>query len=114
MLNTSFKVNDRMVITVEGKDQRDLFEQLASLQEVFGDSKCGACGKSNLKFVVRDVEKDGEENRYYEMRCADCGARLTYGCHKKGNSLFPKRKDADGKFSKTNGWSKYVPQQKTE
>lgn len=95
-------------IEAEGKSHRDVFEQLASLQEVFGERACGCCGKTDLVFRVREVD----DNKFYELCCTDwpdCGAKLAFGCHKKGDSLFPKRKDDAGKWdSKNKGWVKYV------
>lgn len=82
---------------------KDIFTQLSVFQEVFGELQCGKCGSENLRFVVR--ENDG--NEYYELRCIDCGARLSFGVHKKGGSLFPKRKDADGNWLPDKGWQKW-------
>jgi DNA-directed RNA polymerase subunit RPC12/RpoP len=75
-----------MSVEIEGDDQKSVFTQLAIFQEVFDVSACGACGKENLRFAVRSVDS----NNFYEVRCADCGAKLTYGQHKQGGSLFPK------------------------
>jgi hypothetical protein len=82
----------------------ELFEEVARFQEVFDNEKCGKCESSNVRFVVRE---DKEENKYYELRCMDCGAKLAFGCHKKGGGLFPKRKDAEGNWKPTKGWVKY-------
>jgi hypothetical protein len=41
-----------------------------------------------------------------------CGARLSFGVHKKGGGLFPKRKDNEGNWLSDNGWVKWNP--KTE
>ena len=42
----------------------------------------------------------------------DCGAVLGFGQHKKGGTLFPKRKDADGNWLENRGWYKYKPPKK--
>lgn len=103
--------NGRMSVELEGKSQADIFEQVAQFQEVFENTECVRNGKKsdNVKFVVRE---DGEENKYYELVCQDSdaelrGARLAFGQHKKGGSLFPKRKDKEGKWLKHNGWNIY-------
>ena len=93
-----------LTIEFDGETQKDIFKQLSSLEEVFGEKACGKCGSENLRFIVR--ENDG--NEFYELRCMDCGAILSYGQHKKGGTLFPKRKDADGNYMKHNGWYKYT------
>ena len=92
-----------IMVTVEGKDQKEIFEQLSEMQEVFGQSKCGKCGKEHLKFQVREVEG----NKFYEQICLGCFARLGFGSHKKGNSLFPKRKDNEGNYLPDSGWMKW-------
>ena len=48
-----------------------------------------------------------EDNDYYEMRCLSCGAALSYGQHKKGGTLFPKRKDENGNWLDNGGWQKW-------
>jgi hypothetical protein len=100
--------NNRIKVELEGESQKDIFESLSKFQEVFDETTCGKCGSENLRFIVRNVE----DNLYYELRCVDWGARLSFGVHKKGGGLFPKRKDNDGKWLPDNGWLKWNP--KTE
>jgi len=94
----------KLTVEFDTATATELFEQLATFQEVFGETKCGKCGSENLRFVVRT---DADDNKYYELRCSDCGARLAFGCHKKGGGLFPKRKDADGNWKPDSGWVKW-------
>jgi len=47
------------------------------------------------------------------MRCVECSAKLGLGVHKKGGGLFPKRKDADGKYLPDNGWQRWNHKTKT-
>ena len=101
-MKVDVKITPTMNITFEGASQADVWQQLANLQEVFGETKCGKCNGPNLRFVVRDVE----ENKYFELRCKKCGARLSFGQHKTGGSLFPKRKDDDG-YLPDGGWMKW-------
>lgn len=100
-----YKLNSRMTVELESEDQKELFSKLASVQEIFAEEKCGLCGSTNLRFVTREV--DG--NKYYELRCADCGAILSFGQHKKGGTLFPKRKDDEGNYLPNKGWHKWEP-----
>lgn len=99
-----YKVNDKLTFELEGEGQKEIFKELATIQEIFSEEKCGLCGSTNIKFVVRSV--DG--NDYYELRCNDCGAVLAFGQHKKGGTLFPKRKDDDGNYMSNRGWHKFV------
>jgi len=84
-----YKANDRLQFELEGAGQKEVFKELAIIQEIFSEDKCGSCGKTSIKYVCRNVEG----NDYYELRCNDCGSVLSFGQHKKGGTLFPKRKD---------------------
>lgn len=99
-----YKVGDRLEFELEGSGQKEIFKELAAIQEIFGEEKCGLCGSTNLRFVVRSVEG----NDYFELRCADCGAVLAFGQHKKGGTLFPKRKDDDNNYLPNKGWHKWT------
>jgi hypothetical protein len=81
---------------------------LATIQEIFGEEKCGVCGSTNLRFVVRNVES----NDYFELRCVNCSALLAFGQHKKGGTLFPKRKDDNNNYLASNGWHKWTKDSK--
>ena len=100
-----YNVNNRLQFEVEGSGQKELFKELATIQEIFGEEKCGMCGNSSLKFLVRNVEG----NDYYELRCNECTALLSFGQHKKGGTLFPKRKDDNGNYLPHKGWHKWNP-----
>lgn len=94
--------NGRVKVELEGESQKDIFEAISKFQEVFDETNCGKCQSENLRFVVRNVD----DNLYYELRCLDCGARLSFGVNKKGGGLFPKRKDGD-KWLPDGGWVKW-------
>lgn len=102
-------------LTAEGENQKEVFEQLAQMQEVFGNVTCPVTEtgepSSNVRFVVRDVEdpKNPKKSyRYYEMRCNDPPyARLSFGQHNEKNTLFPKRKGMDGNYLENQGWEVY-------
>lgn len=105
-MQVELKVSDCVKVVVNGETQRAVFENLASMQEVFGETECGKCRGGNFRFVVRDVD----DNKYYELHCANskCRAKLSYGCTKKGEALFPKRfegePDASGKKKVVGTW----------
>ena len=103
-MKSQFKVTPTLTIEVEADSQRSMFEELAKICDVFGQANCGRCGKSRTKFVVRT---DKDENKYYSMDCLDCSARLSFGCHKKGEGLFVKRKDKEDKWIKNQGWQRW-------
>jgi hypothetical protein len=99
-----YKANDRLQFELEASGQKEIFKELALIQEIFSEAKCGVCAKTNIKFIVRSI--DG--NDYYELRCSDCSAILSFGQHKKGGTLFPKRKDDNNNYLPHNGWHKWV------
>lgn len=98
-----YKASDKLTFELEGSGQKEIFKELAVIQEIFAEEKCGLCSSSNLKFIVRNVEG----NDYYELRCSECGAILAFGQHKKGGTLFPKRKDDNGTILPNKGWHKW-------
>lgn len=103
-----YNANDKLQFELEGSGQKEIFKELAVIQEIFSEDKCGGCGKNNIKFIVRNVDS----NDYYELRCNDCGSVLSFGQHKKGGTLFPKRKDDEGNYLPNKGWHKWVPDSK--
>lgn len=109
-MKVSYKVSDSLVFEITGEGEKEVFRELASIQEIFGEHKCGMCGSTNLRFVTRVVD----DNEYFELRCRDCGAILAFGQHKKGGTLFPKRKDKDGNRLPNNGWHKWDGTSKAE
>ena len=96
--------NQRLNVEIDSDSAKDAFKKLSEFQEVFDESNCGQCNNDDLQFIVRTVEG----NDYYELRCKSCGAKLAFGQHKSGGTLFPKRKLANGEFDKENkGWHKW-------
>lgn len=106
-MKLNYKVSEKLSFELEGAGQKEIFKELSAIQEIFGEEYCGLCKSHNIRYVVRNV--DG--NDYYELRCSDCGAVLAFGQHKKGGTLFPRRKDDDGKWLPNRGWHKYTPKQ---
>ncbi len=100
----------KLSVEVEGDQQKEVFRQLATFQEVFEHSKCGKCSAEDVRFVVRTVG----DNDFYEMHCPKCRARLSFGQHKgKDGTLFPKRKDDNG-WLPNGGWVVFDPSTKKE
>ena len=88
----------RIRITAEG-DAKEVFAELARASEVFGQSKCGACGSEDTTPVVREIEG----NTYYEMKCNSCGCCLGFGQRRQDGALFPRRKK-DEQWLPKRGW----------
>lgn len=99
-MQISYKNGSGIEVTLEGETVRDMYAKLANVEEIFQESCCGKCSSEDITHVVRTVD----DNNFYEIRCNGCRAVLSLGCHKKGGTLFPKRKDADGKYLSDKGW----------
>lgn len=109
-MEAQYKTRDgRLVIKVEAEHQKGLFRELAAAQEIFeAEVECGCCHSKELRFRARVVD----ENEFYELVC-HCGARFEFGQHKKGSSLFPKRRAEDGTALPNRGWAKWEPSANT-
>jgi hypothetical protein len=123
--------NSKLAVELDASTYKDLWKQLASFQEAFEEDKCGKCNSTHLRFVIRkSKDSKGKEYEYYELRCTECGAKLSFGLADDGSgSLYPKRfvtddkgrtvkDEATGKSiplgSKKNGWLKWNPETKKE
>ena len=102
-MKAKYRATQNLEFELEAGGKKEMFKELAVVQEIFAEDTCGVCKKDNVKFVVRNVE----DNDYYEMRCLSCGAALSFGQHKKGGTLFPKRKGDDGNWLENGGWYKW-------
>ena len=79
-----------------------LFESIARFQEVFEkNNACGACGTDEVYFNVRKIEK----SKFYEKKCAKCGATLGYHSNEEGGGLYTTWKDK---------WTKWAPKPKED
>src|ERR1700683_4973492 len=90
----------RCTVQVEAASQRELFTEYAAAVEVFGETHCGLCNSPEITPVVRTVVQGKESYDFYEMHCQNpqCRARLAFGVHKGGETLFPHRRlDASGR-----------------
>jgi hypothetical protein len=99
-------------IQLEAATQVDAITQMSQLGEIFGIKSCGACGSEDIRWQVRKVSKQVgkkiENYEYIELVCNKCKARLSFGRFSDDpNSVFPKKKDAEGNWLKNNGWVKW-------
>lgn len=100
--------NKQITFEVEGESQKAIFEQIASIQEVFdAEHQCGMCKSPHIRFMVRTVTKGTKTYDFYHLACQACHARFDFGQSTEGGALFPKRKDKDGNWIPNNGWTKY-------
>lgn len=93
----------KLVVKVEGSTIKELFEQIGPIAEVLdGDQVCGACGSPNIYPRARQAQKF----TYYELVCSDCTARLSFGQHSDGGTIWAKR-EKDGEPLPNRGWLVY-------
>ena len=114
-MKLNFK-NQFGIFLVEGNTHMEVFDTVASIQEVFSESCCALCKCDNLRYVVRTVKKF----RFPEIHCQneECRARLSFGQNQAPNlgALYPIRKlTKDGKpnskkgtFGEHRGWHIYT------
>jgi hypothetical protein len=104
--------NGRLQFAVEGATPKELFGELAAIQEVFdAENRCGCCQSDDIHYrlrtsVAKSGKNAGKSFDYYELVCMGCNARFSFGQTQEGGSLFPKRRE-DGKPLPNGGWSKY-------
>ena len=93
------------MIKIEGETITDLFEKIGPVAEVLdGDDVCGKCQSAHIYPRARTAQ----EFVYYELVCSDCGAKLSFGQHKKGGTMWAKRTDEHGNKLDNRGWSVYL------
>ena len=64
----------------------------AQKHEFFQDTKCGKCGCEDIRFQVRTVkDESNEENSFHELVCKKCFAKLSFGHAKVGGTMYAKR-----------------------
>jgi hypothetical protein len=93
--------NGRLWLKVDAASHKDLFRAVAVVQEVFeAETHCGCCTSDLIRFQTRKVDAF----EFFELVCDHCDARFEFGQHKNGQTLFPKRRDEDGKPLANRGW----------
>jgi len=98
----------KLLVEIEFKDSKSLFEELAGIQEVCDIEPCGKCGNATeFRHQVRDVG----DGKYHEIKCLKCFYVLGFGSQKKApDKLYVRRKNNKTKQAiGINGWSKYDP-----
>ncbi len=107
----------RLSFSVEAQSSKELFGEIASIQEVFdAESHCGMpdCDSGDVHFTIRNSKNgQGKDIQYFELRCMACGARFSFGQSTDMKNLFPKRR-VDGKMLPNGGWSRYNHQAEEE
>lgn len=113
-MKARIRVTSKLEIEVEAEKPIELLAAIGSAQEVFGEEKCGKCGKDNIAYRVREaVQQAGKKQNVYdyaELVCLDprCRAKFTFG-QMEGGKLFPIRFEREGKEYKKTADGKLIP-----
>lgn len=116
-MKCQYRVNQDTMIELEGATDKDLYEAMARVAEIFGKHwlMCKACQDKAFK-PVPVVRVNKEKQKFYELHCTNpkCGARFVFGQSKDMKSLFPQRKypkshKLAGKLKPNEGWVKWEP-----
>jgi hypothetical protein len=98
--------NGRIKFEAELEKVKTAFEFIAHVGELFEEKACGCCKSENIRPQVRHHESFV----FYELRCQDCDAQLSFGQKKEGGNLFPKRYDTEARQAMPDrGWHHYEP-----
>src|SRR5271163_4843365 len=107
----------RCTVQIEAETQKDLFCEWAAATEVFGELRCGLCHCEAIVPRVRVVTQGKKTFDFHELHCTnpECRARLSFGVHLEGDTLFPHRKldpsgrpdRATGEYGPHQGWTRY-------
>ncbi len=96
--------NGRLAVKIDAPDVKGLFRSLATIQSSLeAESECGICKSKEILYSVRVHD----ESEYFELICSSCGSQFGFGQHKKGGTLFPKRKNEKGENLPNRGWYKW-------
>ena len=92
-------------LETEAPSPKAVFERLALIDSHFGvATECGCCKSKRIYYNVRTVEN----GKYYEMKCHDCTATLSFGQSKDNLTLFCKTWDKENRCVLPDvGWSVY-------
>ena len=113
-IDVEFEPQAGLKMKFSATSQKDVVDKMSAYSEIFGISQCQACkSKYGIRWQTRNVtstpagKKKPETFTYRELVCknSECRARLSFGSLQEDpESLFPKRKDPDGKYLPNGGW----------
>ena len=92
------RYGENLVIEVEGRDVKELWQQLSAADDAFGHMTCKAevNGQVQETKSVHFAHREVDKNDYYELIVFEgplTGYRKSFGQHMSGKTLFPKNND---------------------
>ena len=104
-MRVQHKVGPAIIVEADGVNPAEVFDSLASLEEIFRPRPCGLCKSMAITLTLRT---DKEGNKYRMQTCLACGAEFRFGLKRgPGGILFPQLKDKQGKPKPDGGWVRY-------
>jgi len=97
-MSVSIKLPSGITVSSPAVTIKEAFKDLSFWTNEY-PHKCGNCGKPNVVPSHRIVNDDS----YFEAKCTDCGYTLSFGQHKKGDSLYSKERKEGWKKPYTGG-----------
>jgi len=102
----------RVWLEVDADGVKDVIQTLSEYGEVFNVSQCGKCQSDALLY---DHHQNNQGHHFYAIKCAACGCQLDLGQHQQGDTLFIKRKDAEGNYdTEHGGWYHWKEREKPQ
>lgn len=80
------RIGGDVMLEVTADSPKALVSELSAYSEVLVHQTCGNCKGTS----VRHEHRLAKGYEFYGMRCLDCGAKLDFGQHKEGGTLFAK------------------------
>ena len=66
-MKLKYKVNDKLEFELEGSGQKEVFKELATIQEIFGEESCGVCGI--IMFIFQIVAGTSGKKKKIRTNC---------------------------------------------
>jgi hypothetical protein len=82
-----YKPAKNVTVEFQASTDKEAWKEMASVAEMFSVSRCGNCDEDALIPIIR---KNADDNEFFELKCAACGYKLSFGQNKVGGGLYPR------------------------
>lgn len=96
-------------IEIDATSPKDAIKKLSAYTTLFQEPVCKMCNSEHTTLQHRHHDHVD----YYSVKCLHCGAELSFGQHKTGETLFIKNKTDQG-FLPNGGWHKHQKSQQRD
>ena len=67
-MKVKYKPNSKLEFELEGSGQKEIFKELATVQEIFSEEKCGLCKKDHIKFDPKSIIMKRSSEKFRDLR----------------------------------------------